>query len=106
MNFKSQPRALNQNHLLLQLKDLVTGLRHHLEEERAMGLEGWPKSSVPPRKKAPSPPPASPSSVARGAARVGEPATAAAASSIVSRPARQATVVSEAPSSPPLGTLS
>ena len=62
MNFKSQPRALNQTHLLLQLKDLVTGLRHHLEEERAMGLEGWPKSSVPPRKKAPSPPPAPPSS--------------------------------------------
>jgi uracil-DNA glycosylase family 4 len=63
MNSKSQPRALNQTHLLLQLKDLVTGLRHHLEEERAMGLEGWPRSSAPPRKKAPSPPPAPPSSL-------------------------------------------
>ena len=63
MNFKSQPPALNQTHLLLQLKDLVTGLRHHLEEERAMGLEGWSKSSVPPRKKAPSPPPVPPSSL-------------------------------------------
>jgi len=58
MNSKSQPRPLNETHLLLQLKDLVTGLRHHLEEERAMGFEGWPKSSVPPRKKALSPPPA------------------------------------------------
>src|SRR5512143_4175457 len=59
MNSKSRPRALNQTHLLLQLRDLVTGLRHHLEEERAMGLEGWPRAAVPPRKKAlsPSPPP-------------------------------------------------
>jgi DNA polymerase len=63
MNSKSQPRALNQTHLLLQLKDLVTGLRHHLEEERAMGLEGWPKSSVPPPKKAPAPPAAPASSL-------------------------------------------
>jgi uracil-DNA glycosylase len=58
MNFKSRPRALNQTHLLLQLKDLVTGLRHHLEEERAMGLEGWPRSSVPSPRKAFSPAPA------------------------------------------------
>jgi len=63
MNSKSQPRALNQTHLLLQLKDLVTGLRHHLEEERAMGLEGWPRSSVPPPKKAPAPPAAPASSL-------------------------------------------
>jgi uracil-DNA glycosylase family 4 len=62
MNSKSQPRALNQTQLLLQLKNLVTGLRHYLEEERAMGLEGWPKSSAPPREKASSPPPPSPSS--------------------------------------------
>ncbi len=59
MNSKSQPRALNQTQLLRQLKDLVTGLRHYLEEERAMGLEGWPKSSVPSQSKAfgPSSPP-------------------------------------------------
>ena len=63
MNLKSQPPALNQTHLLLQLKDLVTGLRHHLEEERAMGLEGWPRSSVPPPKKAPAPPAAPASSL-------------------------------------------
>lgn len=46
MNFKSRPPALEQTHLLLQLRDLVTGLRHYLEEQRAMGLEGWPKSST------------------------------------------------------------
>jgi len=46
MSFKSQAPALDQTHLLLQLRDLVTGLRHHLEEERAMGLEGWPKNST------------------------------------------------------------
>ncbi len=63
MNSKSQPRALNQTQLLRQIKDLVTGLRHHLEEERAMGLEGWPKSSVPSSRKAFSPAPPSPPSL-------------------------------------------
>ena len=61
MKSKSQPRALDQTQLLLQLKDLVAGLRHYLEEERAKGLEGWPKSSAPSRRKAFSPPPPSPS---------------------------------------------
>ncbi len=46
MTFKFQAQALDQTHLLLQLRDLVTGLRHYLEEERAMGLEGWPKDST------------------------------------------------------------
>jgi len=60
MNPKTQPRALDETHLLSELKDLVSGLRHHLEEERSMGLEGWPRSSAPSRKKAlPSPPPSS-----------------------------------------------
>jgi len=59
MNLKSQPPALDQTHLLFQLRDLVAGLRHHLEEERAMGLEGWLKNSTlsakaaPPASKAP-----------------------------------------------------
>jgi len=61
MKSKSQPRALDQTQLLLQLKDLVTGLRHYLEEERAKGLEGWAKSSAPSRREAFSPPPPSPS---------------------------------------------
>ncbi len=60
MNPKTQPRALDETHLLLEFRDLVAGLRHHLEEERSMGLEGWPKGSAPSRKKAlPSPPPSS-----------------------------------------------
>jgi uracil-DNA glycosylase len=60
MNPKTQPRALDETHLLFELRDLVAGLRHHLEEERSMGLEGWPKGSAPSRKKAlPSPPPSS-----------------------------------------------
>jgi DNA polymerase len=46
VNFKPQPSALDQTHLLLQLRDLVTGLRHYLEEERAMGLKGWPRNST------------------------------------------------------------
>jgi len=57
MNSKSEPRALNQTQLLLQLKDLVTGLRHYLEEEREMGLEGWTESSAPSGRKAFSPTP-------------------------------------------------
>jgi uracil-DNA glycosylase family 4 len=62
MNPKTQPRAIDETHLLSELRDLVVGLRHHLEEERATGLEGWPKDSGPSRKKAPpSPPPSSPS---------------------------------------------
>jgi uracil-DNA glycosylase family 4 len=63
MKFKSQPRALAQAHLLSELKDLVTGLRHHLEEERARGLEGWPMSPARRRKEASAPHPAPPSSL-------------------------------------------
>jgi len=63
----TQPRALDETHLLSELRDLVAGLRHHLEEERATGLEGWPKGSGPSRKKAPpSPPPSSPSLTLEG----------------------------------------
>ena len=36
MNPKTQPRALDETHLLSELKDLVSGLRHHLEEERSI----------------------------------------------------------------------
>lgn len=63
MKFKSQPRALAQAHLLFELKDLVTGLRHHLEEERARGLEGWPMSPDRRRKEAYAPHSAPPSSL-------------------------------------------
>lgn len=44
---KAKPLSLGLEHprLLAELRDLVAGLRHHLEEEKAMGLEGWPRSS-------------------------------------------------------------
>ncbi len=62
MTPKPQPRTLEETHLLSELHDLVAGLRHYLEEERAAGLEGWPKASGPsPRKASPSAvPPSSP----------------------------------------------
>jgi uracil-DNA glycosylase family 4 len=60
MTLKTQPRALDETPFLSELRDLVSGLRHHLEEERSMGLEGWPRGSVPSLKKVvPSPPPSS-----------------------------------------------
>jgi uracil-DNA glycosylase family 4 len=31
-----------------QLREIVTGLRHHLEEEKRFGLDGWIRSSVSP----------------------------------------------------------
>lgn len=47
MNPKS--RAVNFGHasLLSELRDLVVGLHHHLEEEKALGLEGWPVRFLP-----------------------------------------------------------
>jgi uracil-DNA glycosylase len=58
MNPKTRPRALDETPFLSELRDLVTGLRYHLEEERSMGLEGWPRGSVHFLKKAvPSPSP-------------------------------------------------
>ncbi|MBU1207176.1 MAG: uracil-DNA glycosylase [Proteobacteria bacterium] len=34
-----------------QLREIVTGLRYHLEEEKNLGLDGWVKSSVSPERK-------------------------------------------------------
>ena len=45
MNAKPPSLGLDHAHMLAELKDLVTGLRHHLEEEKSVGLEGWPRSS-------------------------------------------------------------
>ncbi|NWF55391.1 MAG: uracil-DNA glycosylase [Syntrophaceae bacterium] len=56
MNFRIQTPALDQPDFLLHLRALVAGLRHYLEEERALGFEGWTKKS------APSPPMAPPGS--------------------------------------------
>ena len=35
---------------------MVVGLRHYLEEEKKLGLEGWPQASPPPEARAPSGP--------------------------------------------------
>ena len=60
MNPKTQPQVLDETPFLSELRDMVAGLRHHLEEERSMGLEGWPRGSAPSLRKAvPSPPPPS-----------------------------------------------
>jgi len=40
------PRT-DQKSYLAELREMVIGLRHHLEEERNLGLEGWPRVSSP-----------------------------------------------------------
>jgi DNA polymerase len=47
-----KPHALNLGHapLLAELRDLVVGLHHHLEDEKSLGLEGWPVRFLPSRK--------------------------------------------------------
>lgn len=51
MNPKSQSPNLGHSPLLAELRDLVVGLRHYLEEEKRLGVEGWPKRSPSPRYK-------------------------------------------------------
>jgi DNA polymerase len=41
---------------LAELRKIVVGLRHHLEEEKFRGLEGWPRASSGPAKNASSRP--------------------------------------------------
>ncbi len=38
------PRT-DQKSYLAELREMVIGLRHHLEDERNLGLEGWPRAS-------------------------------------------------------------
>ncbi len=51
MNPKSRPLNLGHASVLAELRDLVVGLRHYLEEEKRSGLEGWPRRSslLPPK---------------------------------------------------------
>jgi uracil-DNA glycosylase len=42
MNSKSHPGSLGPAALQSELRDLAAGLRRHLENEKALGLEGWP----------------------------------------------------------------
>lgn len=45
MNRKSPPPNLSPAPILADLRNLVVGLRHYLEEEKRLGVEGWPKLS-------------------------------------------------------------
>ncbi len=50
--------AADRYSYVAELRQVVEGLRCHLEEEKIGGVEGWPKGSSPPKKvsQAPSPP--------------------------------------------------
>lgn len=74
MNPKNQPRALDETDFLAELRDLVSGLRHHLEDEKSMGLQGWPRGSSPsPGKTRPSPAPSpAPSTLEEVRAELGD----------------------------------
>ena len=41
----------DQKSYLAELREMVIGLRHHLEDERNLGLEGWPRASSLPEAK-------------------------------------------------------
>jgi uracil-DNA glycosylase family 4 len=60
MNNKPQDMNLAHAPLLAELRDLVVGLRRHLEEEKSLGLEGWPRQSATLRKEVLPRPPAPP----------------------------------------------
>jgi len=45
MNQNFYPPVPGQNPDLTELREIIVGLRHHLEEERRAGFEGWPRSS-------------------------------------------------------------
>ena len=62
MNPKSQSVNLAHAPLLDELRDLVVGLRRHLEEEKSLGLEGWPGQSSTLKKEVLPRPPARPAS--------------------------------------------
>jgi len=56
MNPKSRQMNVGDPSSVAELRDLVVGLRRHLEEEKGLGLEGWSRrSSVPRRKPSPQP---------------------------------------------------
>lgn len=41
MSQDSHPFGVDRNFDLAKLREIVVGLRHHLEEEKSLGLEGW-----------------------------------------------------------------
>jgi DNA polymerase len=50
------PPCPDQKSYLAELREMVIGLRHYLEEEKNLGLEGWPSTSSPPEANPPSGP--------------------------------------------------
>jgi uracil-DNA glycosylase family 4 len=59
MTPKAQALRLNQGIFLAELRDLVVGLRHYLEEEKSLGFAGWPRSPGRPAPHRSSPQPSS-----------------------------------------------
>jgi DNA polymerase len=45
MSHDSHPFRVDRNFDLAELREIVVGLRHHLEEEKSRGLDGWPQVS-------------------------------------------------------------
>lgn len=45
MSQDSHPFRVDQNSYLAELREIIVGLRHHLEEEKCLGLDGWPQVS-------------------------------------------------------------
>lgn len=43
MSQDSHSFRVDRNFDLAQLREIVVGLRHHLEEEKSLGLDGWPQ---------------------------------------------------------------
>jgi len=52
----SSPIGFIRSALLTELREIVRGLRFHLEEEKSMGFEGWPRGSGRPPDQPPLPP--------------------------------------------------
>jgi len=46
----------DQKSYLAELREMAVGLRHYLEDEKKLGLEGWPRASMPLKANTPSGP--------------------------------------------------
>jgi uracil-DNA glycosylase family 4 len=55
MSQDSYPFRVDLNFSLAGLREIVVGLRHHLEEEKHLGLDGWPRVSAPSRRNSAAP---------------------------------------------------
>ena len=46
MNGKSYPQGENTDPARAELREMIMGLRHFLEEEKEMGRKGWPQTTA------------------------------------------------------------